>query len=52
MDLIQTLADDLNTTLMSRDPLSKPVHHSKMDVAALFLKRFPSCALMRLRRPK
>ena len=52
VDLIQTLADDLNTTLMSRDPLSKPVHHSKMDVAALFLKRFPSFALMRLRRPK
>ncbi|MCX7280434.1 MAG: squalene synthase HpnC [Alphaproteobacteria bacterium] len=52
VDLIQTLADDLNTTLMSRDPFSQPVHHSKMDVAALFLKRFPSFALMRLRRPK
>lgn len=52
VDLIQTLADDLNTMLMNRDPLSQPVHHSKMDVAALFLKRFPSFALMRLRRPK
>jgi squalene synthase HpnC len=52
VDLIQTLADDLNTMLMNRDPLSQPVHHSKTDVAALFLKRFPSFALMRLRRPK
>ena len=52
VDLIQTLADDLNTMLMNRDPLSQPVHHSKMDVAALFLKRFPSFALLRLRRPK
>ena len=52
VDLIQTLADDLNTMLMNRDPLSEPVHHSKMDVAALFLKRFPAFALMRLRRPK
>jgi hydroxysqualene synthase len=48
VDLIQTLADDLNTMLMNRDPLSQPVHHSKMDVAALFLKRFPAFALMRL----
>jgi squalene synthase HpnC len=52
VDLIQTLADDLNTMLMNRDPLSQPVHHSRMDVAALFLKRFPTFALMRLRRPK
>jgi len=52
VDLIQTLADDLNTMLMNRDPLSQPVHHSRMDVAALFLKRFPFFALMRLRRPK
>jgi squalene synthase HpnC len=50
VDLIQTLADDLNTLLITRDPLSQPVHHSKMDVAALFVKRFPSFALMRLRR--
>jgi squalene synthase HpnC len=52
VDLIQTLADDLNTMLMNRDPLSQPVHHSKMDVVALFMKRFPAFALMRLRRPK
>jgi squalene synthase HpnC len=52
VDLIQTLADDLNTMLMNRDPLSQPVHHSKMDVAALFLKRFPAFALMRLTRSK
>ncbi len=52
VDLIQTLADDLNTLLMNRDPLSQAVHHSKMDVAALFLKRFPAFALMRLSRPR
>ena len=52
VDLIQTLADDLNTMLITRDPLSQPVHHSKMDVAALFVKRFPSFALMRMTRPR
>ena len=52
VDLIQTLADDLNTMLITRDPLSEQVHHSKMDVAALFVKRFPAFALMRLRRPR
>jgi squalene synthase HpnC len=52
VDLIQTLADDLNTMLMTRDPLSQSVHHSKLDVAALFLKRFPSFALMRLNRQR
>ncbi len=52
VDLIQTLADDLNSMLITRDPLSQSVHHSKMDVVALFMKRFPSFALMRLTRPK
>jgi hypothetical protein len=52
VDLIQTLADDLNTILITRDPLSQAVHHSKLDVAALFVKRFPSFALMRLTRPR
>jgi squalene synthase HpnC len=52
VDLIQTLADDLNTMLMNRDPLSQPVHHSKTDVLALFLKRFPAFALMRLTRSR
>jgi hypothetical protein len=52
VDLIQTLADDLNTMLIHRDPLSQPVHHSKLDMAALFVKRFPSFALMRLKRPR
>jgi squalene synthase HpnC len=52
VDLIHTLACDLNRLLMNRDPLSQAVHHSKMDVAALFLKRFPSFALMRLTRSK
>ena len=50
VDLIQTLADDLNTMLMTRDPLSQPVHHSKTDVLGLFLKRFPAFVLMRLMR--
>ena len=52
VDLIQTLADDLNIMLMNRDPLSQPVHHSKTDVLALFLKRFPAFALMRLTRSR
>jgi hydroxysqualene synthase len=52
VDLIQTLADDLNTMLMHRDPLSQSVHHSKGTVAALFLKRFPAFALMRLTRSR
>ncbi|HEX4178532.1 MAG TPA: squalene synthase HpnC [Rhizomicrobium sp.] len=52
VDLIQTLADDLNTMLINRDPLSQSVHHSKMDVATLFVKRFPAFALMRLTRPR
>ena len=52
VDLIQTLADDLNTLLINRDPLSQSVHHSKMDVASLFVKRFPAFALMRLRRQR
>lgn len=52
VDLIQTLADDLNAMLMRRDPLSEPVHHSKGNVAALFLKRLPAFALMRLRRAR
>jgi hydroxysqualene synthase len=48
VDLIQTLAEDLNTMLMTRDPLSQPVHHSKSDVMGLFLKRLPGFAFMRL----
>ena len=52
VDLIQTLADDLNRLLITRDPLSEPVHHSKLDVAGLFVKRFPSFALMRLTSQK
>jgi squalene synthase HpnC len=52
VDLIQTLAQDLNTLLMTRDPLSQPVHHSKTDVLGLFLKRLPGFAFMRLtKRP-
>jgi squalene synthase HpnC len=50
VDLIQTLAEDLNTKLTRRDPLSEKVHHSKMNVAALFLKRLPVFAFRRLAR--
>jgi squalene synthase HpnC len=54
VDLIQTLAEDLNAKLMRRDPLShlksQAVHHSKLDVARLFLRRLPGFALMRLGR--
>ncbi len=48
VDLIQTLAEDLNAKLMRRDPLSEPVHHSKLDVARLFLGRLPVFAFNRL----
>ena len=50
VDLIQTLAEDLNAKLMRRDPLSEKVHHSKMNVAALFLTRLPVFAFRRLTR--
>jgi squalene synthase HpnC len=50
VDLIQTLAQDLNTKLTRRDPLSQNVHHSKMNVAALFLMRLPVFALKRMMR--
>jgi len=49
VDLIQTLAENLNTMLMRRDPLSQRVHHSKFDVARLFLARLPGFAVSRLR---
>ena len=48
VDLIQTLAQDLNTKLMRRDPLSEPVHHSKFEVARLFAGRLPAFAWGRL----
>ena len=48
VDLIQTLAEDLNTKLTRRDPLSQTVHHSKPAVAALFLTMLPGFALRRL----
>jgi hydroxysqualene synthase len=48
VDLIQTLAEDLNAKLTRRDPLSQKVHHSKMNVAALFLTRLPVFAFRRL----
>ena len=48
VDLIQTLAEDLNAKLTRRDPLSQTVHHSKTAVAALFLTMLPGFALRRL----
>ena len=50
VDLIQTLAEDLNVLLTRRDPLSENVHHSKTDIAALFVKRLPVFALSRMKR--
>ena len=50
VDLIQTLAEDLTRLLSGRDPLSQNVHHSKRDVAGLFLRRLPGFSLMRLKR--
>jgi len=50
VDLIQTLAEDLNAMLTRRDPLSENVHHSKTDIAALFVKRLPGFALSRMMR--
>lgn len=50
VDLIQTLAEDLNALLTRRDPLSEKVHHSKTDIAALFVKRLPGFALSRMMR--
>jgi squalene synthase HpnC len=50
VDLIQTLAEDLNALLIRRDPLSENVHHSKTDMVALFLKRLPGFALSRMMR--
>ncbi len=49
VDLIQTLALDLNRLLMRRDPLCEPVHHSRSDVARLFLARLPGFAMTRLK---
>ncbi|HUO02573.1 MAG TPA: squalene synthase HpnC [Rhizomicrobium sp.] len=50
VDLIKTLADDLNKMLGSRDPLSENVHHSKARVAGLFVARLPFFLLSRVRR--
>ena len=50
VDLIQTLAEDLNAMLKNRDPLCEKVHHSKMDIVALFLKRLPGFTLSRMMR--
>ena len=52
VDLIQTLACDLNALLRSRDPLSEKVHHSKVRVAGLFVGRLPFFLLSRMRRPR
>jgi squalene synthase HpnC len=47
VDLIQTLAEDLNGLLARRDPLSQKVHHSKTDIVGLFLARLPFFLLKR-----
>lgn len=40
VQIIQTVAEDLNHTLMTRDPLCEPVHHSKTALARLCVKAF------------
>ncbi len=50
VDLIQTLAEDLNGKLTRRDPLSENVHHSKFQAGALFVGRLPVFVLRRLMR--
>lgn len=52
VDLIQTLAEDLNALLGSRDPLSENVHHSKARMAGLFIGRLPIFLLSRMRRTR
>lgn len=52
VDLIQTLASNLNALLRSRDPLSENVHHSKVRVAGLFMGRLPFFLLSRMRRAR
>ena len=52
VDLIQTLAQDLNAMLTRRDPLSENTHHSKARAATLFLGRLPFFFLSRMRRAR
>jgi squalene synthase HpnC len=49
VDLIQTIAEDLNRLLARRDPLSQTVHRSRTDIAGLFLARLPSFLIRRVR---
>jgi squalene synthase HpnC len=49
VDLIQTLARNLNRLVARRDPLSQTVHHSKADIVGLFLARLPSFLVSRVR---
>jgi squalene synthase HpnC len=49
VDLIQTIAEDLNRLLSRRDPLSQTVHRSRTDIVRLFLARLPSFLVRRVR---
>lgn len=40
VEVIQTLAEDLNRKLLRRDPLCEKVHHSKLALTGLCLKAF------------
>lgn len=40
VQIIQTVAEDLNRTLMTRDPLCEPVHHGKVALALQCVKAF------------
>lgn len=50
--VIQALAEDLCKGLMTRDPLSQTVHHSKPRMAALALVAMARTGLYRLTRPR
>ena len=49
--VIQRLAEDLIQRLLTRDPLSDKVHHSKVQAAMLAAASLPGYALNRFRRP-
>ena len=51
VSVIQTLAEDLTERLLTRDPLSQRVHHTRGEMPGLFLRSLRDFASTRL-RPK
>jgi len=52
VSVIQTLADDLNRKLLSKDPLADRVHHAKWEMPGLLARATMLFALGRLRPKK